>query len=159
MVYLIYCDHKAAQTIKEGEELSAAHKEFVETLRTAIIDHSPTLIAEEHNCETLTQQNRCSLAKIVATAFQIRHRFCEPDFSERHRETFKRRLKGMGIYVRVIAKGLGAAPLSSVQFSAYREVRRRGFPPEVGCFCSSPRPKTPIIQSWVREDLAGRSEG
>lgn len=55
-----------------------------------------------------------------------------------HRWTFRRRLEAMNIKVNVIAKRVGAKTLPPNYFEAYREVRRKGFPPPTGCFCVSP---------------------
>jgi hypothetical protein len=55
-----------------------------------------------------------------------------------HRCTFRRRLEKRGIEVKIVAKRYGAAPLSKRYFTAYKRVRRDGFPPKNGCFCVSP---------------------
>lgn len=55
-----------------------------------------------------------------------------------YRWTFRRRLEAEGIKVRLLAKRVGAQRLPRNYFEAYREVRRKGFPPPVGCFCVSP---------------------
>jgi hypothetical protein len=52
-----------------------------------------------------------------------------------HRWTFRRRLEAKGIKIRLIAKRVGAQKLRQNYFEAYREVRRKGFPPPTGCFC------------------------
>lgn len=55
-----------------------------------------------------------------------------------HRWTFRRRLEGKGVEVRLIKKRVGAKPLSRSFFAAYRDVRRVGFAPSTGCFCVRP---------------------
>jgi hypothetical protein len=55
-----------------------------------------------------------------------------------HRWTFRRRLEARNIKVNLIAKRVGAKTLRQDYFEAYREVRRKGFPPRTGCFCVSP---------------------
>ena len=55
-----------------------------------------------------------------------------------HRWTFRRRLEAKGIKVRLIEKRVGAKTSSQKFFEAYRDVRRKGFPPPTGCFCVSP---------------------
>lgn len=55
-----------------------------------------------------------------------------------HRWTFRRRLEARNIKVKLIAKRVGAKTLLQDYFEAYREVRRKGFPPRRGCFCVSP---------------------
>jgi hypothetical protein len=56
-----------------------------------------------------------------------------------HRWTFRRQLEARGVKVKLIAKRVGAQTLPQDYFEAYREVRRKGFPPPTGCFCVSPQ--------------------
>ncbi len=58
-----------------------------------------------------------------------------------HRITFKQKLETRGVKVAIVAKRVGhsrgtvASELPSVEFSAYKEVVRNGFPPKIGCPC------------------------
>ena len=55
-----------------------------------------------------------------------------------HRETLRKRLETRGVEVKIIAKRFGAARMRESDFAVYREIRRNGFPPASGCFCSTP---------------------
>lgn len=106
----------------------------------------------------------------IAHRWPIREKFWINELGERireeilficgagHRETFRHRLRDMGLAVRVLQKRFGAKPLSQDHFKAYQHVRRRGFPPATGCFCSSPRSKTPMLQPQAEIDLSEGGE-
>lgn len=207
MLYLIGCDHRNAQTYREGSSLADPENrgaaELKKLIQAAAARHRPALVGEEANADILRNTQRRSVVYEAAQEIGIRHRFCDPTWDERsdlsieedlpflgpsppfewealipspdaayrheiahrwpireefwidslgadlkhdvlficgdaHRWTFRRRLEAKGIEVRVIAKRVGAQPLSQSYFAAYREVRRRGFPPVAGCFCVIP---------------------
>jgi hypothetical protein len=81
VIYLIGCDHKAAQTYHEGTALdnpqNKMQKAFRELLIKATEKHEPSLIAEEQNEEGLKSNSLCSVAREVASEMGIQHRLCE----------------------------------------------------------------------------------
>lgn len=207
MLYLIGCDHRNAQTYRQGSSLSDPENreraEFRDLIKAAAERYRPVLIGEEANADILRSTQRHSVVYDAADEIGIRHRFCDPTWDERselsieeelpflgpnpplewvavipspdaayrheiahrwpvreefwidrlgddlkydvlficgdaHRWTFRLRLEAKRIEVRVIAKRVGAQPLSQSYFAAYREVRRVGLAPVTGCFCVSP---------------------
>jgi hypothetical protein len=87
VVYLIVCDHVAAQTYPVGSGLddpqNATQREFRKLLIKTIENYDPTLIAEEYDPYILKNQGRQSVALEVATERHVCHRFCEPSLSDR----------------------------------------------------------------------------
>jgi hypothetical protein len=65
-----------------------------------------------------------------------------------HRMTFKHRLEAKEIKVKIVAKRVGhskgavASELNFEEFSAYKEVARKGFPLEIRCPCVKPLDET-----------------
>jgi len=61
-----------------------------------------------------------------------------------HRCTLGNRLRAIGVETKVIVKlfqydqGLLRSHVSAAEFAAYKQVRRHGFPPEMGCPCVTP---------------------
>jgi peptide methionine sulfoxide reductase MsrA len=82
LVYLIGCDHVAAQTYPEGSELgdpsNKTQREFMRLLIRAVEDHRPFLIAEEYHPEFLKRRRQRSVALEVASEVRVSHRFCDP---------------------------------------------------------------------------------
>jgi hypothetical protein len=207
MIFLVGCDHTAAQTYAEGSRLddpkNKTQKEFRELLINTIRIYNPDLVAEEYDPSILKWKRRHSVAQEVAAEQHICHRFCEPSPSDRrelgigddlpffgpsvpgnwfdriatpqesfrhdiahrwpireefwivrlgedinksilflrgagHRETFRRRLEARGIEVRVIVKRFAVSKMQESDFDVYKDVRRNGFSPEMGCFCATP---------------------
>jgi hypothetical protein len=89
VVYLIACDHDKAQTYRDGSELenpqNKTQREFRELLIRNIEKYTPVLIAEEHHSEILQKRKLHSVASDIAWERGIRHRFCEPSFSDKKR--------------------------------------------------------------------------
>jgi hypothetical protein len=89
VVFLIGCDHVAAQTYPEGSELdnprNSTQREFRELLIRAIEKHHPFLIAEEYHPEFLKRRRQRSVAVEVASEVNISHRFCDPSLEDRER--------------------------------------------------------------------------
>ena len=87
MIFLIGCDHRAAQTYAEGSGLddpeNNTQKEFKELLIKIIRTFYPELVAEEYDPDILKLQRRRSVAFEVASDLNICHRFCEPSPSDR----------------------------------------------------------------------------
>jgi hypothetical protein len=63
-----------------------------------------------------------------------------------HRETFRRRLGSRGIEVRIIEKRFATSKMQKSDFEVYKDVRRNGFSPEMGCFCAIPLAHDPDTQ-------------
>ena len=89
MVFLIGCDHIAAQTYPEGSELdnpqNSTQRAFKELLIRTIEKHDPFLIAKEYHPEFLKRRGRRSVAFKVALETNISHRFCDSSLVDRER--------------------------------------------------------------------------
>ena len=89
MVFLIACDDDRAQTYPSGSGLddpqNGTQREFCERLTKAIQTHHPVLVAEEFHPEFLQRRNLRSVVFDVASAANIRHRFCDPSLEDRER--------------------------------------------------------------------------
>ena len=89
MVFLIGCDHRAAQTYPEGSELdnpqNSTQRAFKELLIRTIEKHDPFLIAKEYHPEFLKRRGRRSVAFKVALETNISHRFCDSSLVDRER--------------------------------------------------------------------------
>ena len=87
LVFLIGCDHKAAQTYPEDSGLddpkNETQKKFRELLIRSIKIYAPSLIAEESHLDALRSLKRRSVAFEVARQQQLRHIFCDPYGGER----------------------------------------------------------------------------
>jgi len=89
VVFLIGCDHIAAQTYPEGSELdnpqNSTQRAFKELLIRTIEKHDPFLIAKEYHPEFLKRRGRRSVAFKVALETNISHTFCDPSLVDRER--------------------------------------------------------------------------
>jgi len=89
VVFLIGCDHIAAQTYPEGSELdnpqNSTQRAFKELLIRTIEKHDPFLIAKEYHPEFLKRRGRRSVAFKVALETNISHRFCDSSLVDRER--------------------------------------------------------------------------
>ena len=89
MVFLVGCDHIAAQTYPEGSELdnpqNSTQRAFKELLIRTIEKHDPFLIAKEYHPEFLKRRGRRSVAFKVALETNISHRFCDSSLVDRER--------------------------------------------------------------------------
>jgi hypothetical protein len=89
VVFLIGCDHRAAQTYPESSDLdnpqNRIQREFRLLLIRAIEKHHPSLIAEEYHPEFLKRLRQNSVAVEVASEVNITHRFCDPSLENRKR--------------------------------------------------------------------------
>jgi hypothetical protein len=83
VIYLIGCDHDAAQTYIEGSRPDRTHEEFRKLLFKTIRNHEPELIIEELHPDSLKARNRQSIAFQVALEMRTSHRFCDPYGEER----------------------------------------------------------------------------
>jgi hypothetical protein len=87
VVFLIGCDHIAAQTYPEGTDLddpqNTTQREFRELLVKAIEKHDPQLIGEEYHPEFLKRRKQRSVVIEVASMVNIYHRFCDPGLEDR----------------------------------------------------------------------------
>ena len=88
MVFLIGCDHRAAQTYPESSDLdnpqNRIQREFRLLLIRAIEKHHPSLIAEEYHPEFLKRLRQNSVAVEVASEVNITHRFCDPSLENKN---------------------------------------------------------------------------
>jgi hypothetical protein len=76
MVYLIGLDHETAQRHAIDVAPGEFHRQFEGVLQKAINDIHPVLIAEEESEENRAMHHAISIAKEVAVANGIEHRFC-----------------------------------------------------------------------------------
>lgn len=87
MVYLIGCDHRNAQTYRNGSSLTDAENseqaELKKLILAAAACYKPELIAEEANTTILRSMQRQSVVYEAACESGIAHRFCEPTWDEK----------------------------------------------------------------------------
>uniref|UniRef100_E6Q063 Uncharacterized protein n=1 Tax=mine drainage metagenome TaxID=410659 RepID=E6Q063_9ZZZZ len=87
MLYLIGCDHRNAQTYREGSTLAdpenRGHAELMDLIQAAAARYHPLLIAEEANADVLRNARRRSVVYDTADEIGIPHRFCEPTWDEK----------------------------------------------------------------------------
>jgi hypothetical protein len=88
MIFLVGCDHRAAQTYAEESRLddpeNKTQREFRELLIKATRTYNPELVGEEYDPAILKLQQRRSVALEVAAEHHVCHRFCEPSPADRH---------------------------------------------------------------------------
>ena len=88
LVALIGLNHDA-QARPVGTGFTAAQGEFLSSLRRAVSQVRPALIAEEDSRWALRTRRRISIAEQVARRSRIEHRFCDPDEQERQAIGYK----------------------------------------------------------------------
>ncbi len=82
MLYIIGLSH-FAQSRKPGSEKTEGQNAYTAVLDQLIKDVKPIFVAEEHSEEALTHRNEVSIAKELADASGIEHRFCDPTEAQR----------------------------------------------------------------------------
>jgi hypothetical protein len=82
MLYIVGLSH-FAQTRMHNREKTEGQKTFTNLLERTIGAVHPRFVAEEDCVEALVNRNGISIAKEVADATGIEHRFCDPDQAQR----------------------------------------------------------------------------
>jgi hypothetical protein len=72
-----------AQSRKPGSEKTEGQNAYTAVLDQLIKDVKPIFVAEEHSEEALGHRNEVSIAKELADASAIEHRFCDPTEAQR----------------------------------------------------------------------------
>jgi hypothetical protein len=106
-------------------EKTEGQKAFTDLLKRTIAEVHPIFVAEEDCAEALVNRNEISIAKEVADASGIEHRFCDPD--QAHRELM-RYVQGRDILQHLMMTGETPLAYDEARLVGYSIERGRYFP-------------------------------
>jgi hypothetical protein len=89
MLHIIGVDHRYAQARSRGAKATETQQTFTRLLMQTILEVHPTFVSEEDSEEALAGRQQISIAKELADAQGIEHRFCDPTSEQRRALRYK----------------------------------------------------------------------
>jgi hypothetical protein len=84
MIHLLGVAHREQASLDlQGTPQTDAQKHYADVLKKTIEGLHPSLVAEEYSTESEKENNRRSIAKPLADACGVKHRFCDPCSDQR----------------------------------------------------------------------------